>query len=207
MFSKQIYDVMSSKKSGDDLKTAVHDMETERLDGAGPQVESRFEMDGSNDSDGKDDKEFEKEIERLTNDLKFALAETENLRKRHAKEREELLKFATSSALSELVVPFEHLFSALKIEIPEPLQEDGFVNSLTEGMIMIRKEFEKVFGKLGLKRIFPEGEKFDHKFHQAIAQVEDDTKEAGDIMSVVSAGFELHGRVIKPAMVVVVKSA
>jgi molecular chaperone GrpE len=74
-----------------------------------------------------------------------------------------------------------------------------------EGVLMVQKEFEKVFGKLGLKRIYPECGKFDPNFHQAVSQVEVEGFEAGAVVQVVGAGFELNGRVLKPAMVVVAK--
>lgn len=148
---------------------------------------------------------LEAEVIKLKGDLLSALAENENVRKRHAKEREELAKFATSSALKELAVPFENLFSALKIEIPEELKENPFATSLLAGVTMVKQEFEKTFAKLGLNRINPEGEKFDPNLHQAVAQVEIEGVESGVVASVVSAGFELNGRVLKPAMVVVAK--
>ena len=147
----------------------------------------------------------EEEILKLKNELLIALAETENLRKRHAKEREDLTKFAMSSALSELSSPFENLFTALKFELPEDLKENKFVKSVLEGVLMVQKDFEKIFAKLGLKRIFPEGEKFDPNMHQAVAQVEVKDFESGMVVQVVSAGFNLNGRVLKPAMVVVAK--
>jgi molecular chaperone GrpE len=144
-------------------------------------------------------------LSKLKNDLLLALAEAENLRKRHAKEKEDLSKFAVSSALSELATPFEHLFSALKLEVSEDLRENPFVKSMFEGVLMVQKEFEKVFNKLGLKRIYPEGGSFDPNFHQAVSQIEVQGFDAGAIVQVVSAGFELNGRVLKPAMVVVAK--
>jgi molecular chaperone GrpE len=153
----------------------------------------------------QDKKNYEEEAENLKKDLLLALAEVENLRKRHIKEREDLQKFILSSALKELTTPFEHLFSSLSVSIPEDLQENAFVKSLFEGTTMVQREFEKVFTKLGLKRIYPLGEKFDPNFHQAVAQVEEEGKVAGIVLSVVSAGFELNGRILHPAMVVVSK--
>lgn len=150
--------------------------------------------------------EQSEEVLKLKNELLIALADIENLRKRHLKEKEDLSKFILSSALTDLAGPFENLFSALKVQIPEDLSENTFVKSVLEGVTMVQKEFEKVFNKLGLKRLFPEGEKFNPNFHQAVAQVEENTKEEGTVATVVSAGFELNGRVIRPAMVVVVKS-
>jgi molecular chaperone GrpE len=153
----------------------------------------------------KEENPQETEITNLKNELMIALADTENLRKRHAKEREELVKFAMSSALSKLAVPFENLFSALKLEIPEDLKENSFIKSMVEGVVLVQKDFEKVFNELGVKRIYPEGEKFNPVLHQAISQIEIEGFASGDVVQVVSAGVELNGRVIKPAMVAVAK--
>lgn len=150
-------------------------------------------------------KQHQDEVEKLKHELLSALAENQNLRKRFAKEKEDITKFAISSALSELSSPFENLFTALKIELSEDLKENNFVKSIIEGVLMVQKDFEKVFNKLGLVRIYPEGEKFDPNLHQAVAQIESQEVNSGFVVNVVSAGFQLNGRVLKPAMVVVAK--
>ena len=147
----------------------------------------------------------QEEIHKLKNDLLLALAENENLRKRHIKEREDIIKFSQSSTLTELTAPFENLFASLNFKMPEEMKENSFVKSLTEGVVMVKNEFEKVFTKLGLKRIYPMGEKFNPNLHQAVAQTEDAEKETGTIINVIAAGFELNGRLIRPAMVVISK--
>jgi molecular chaperone GrpE (heat shock protein) len=73
-------------------------------------------------NENADETKQDEVVAKLKNDLLTALAETENLRKRHAKEKEDLSKFAVSSALSELAVPFEYIFSALKLEVPDDLK-------------------------------------------------------------------------------------
>lgn len=145
------------------------------------------------------------EVNNLKKEVLLALAENKNLRKRHEKEKEEAIKFAASSALSQLTGPFEILYSSLKVEVPEELQENEFVKSMMEGQMLVKKEFEKIFEKVGLIRLYPVGEKFDPLLHQAVSQVPDETKDAGTIINVISAGFMLHGRVIKYANVVVTK--
>jgi molecular chaperone GrpE len=151
------------------------------------------------------EKSYEEENTKLINELKTALAEAENLRKRHMKEKEDLIKFASQSALTKLSVPFEYLFSALQTKVPEDLKDNSFIKSLFDGVSIVQKEFEKVFLGLGLKRIYPNDEKFNPAFHEAILHEEAEGKEAGTVVKVVSAGYELGGRVIKPAMVVVAK--
>lgn len=193
------------KQKNGESKINLEEIEAEKSKSIFAEGEQTENKQNEKLQDSKPERNYDEEINKLKNDLLLVLAETENLRKRHLKEKEDIAKFASSSALSELSVPFEHLFSALRVQIPDDLKENAFVKSLFEGTQMVQKEFEKVFNKLGLKRIYPEGEKFDPSFHQAVSQVEDDTKDAGMVANVVAAGFELNGRVIRPAMVVVVK--
>lgn len=162
------------------------------------------ELEGENVALKAEITELQKAVTDLTEEIRRNLAEIDNLHKRHAKKIEEVSIFAASKLLTDLSVPFDHLFSALSVAIPVDLKENDFVKTITIGTEMVKTEFEKVFNKFGLIRIYPLGQKFDHNFHQAISQVPDETKEKGDVIQVVQAGYALHGRVLKPAMVIVV---
>ena len=147
------------------------------------------------------------EIEALATELKEhlvrALAENENLKKRQQKELETATKFANSSILKDLTEPFEQLFMALSIKPSQEISQSAEFISIMGGIEMTKKTFEKAFEKYGLKRIFPQGEKFNHNQHQAISQVKQEGIEAGIVINVVQAGYILEERVLKPAMVVV----
>jgi molecular chaperone GrpE len=147
------------------------------------------------------------EIEAMVSELKEhlvrALAENENLKKRQQKELETATKFANSSILKDLTEPFEQLFMALSIKPSQEIAQSAEFISLMSGIEMTKKTFEKAFEKHGLKRIFPQGEKFDHNHHQAISQVKQEGVDAGIVINVVQAGYVLEERVLKPAMVVV----
>ncbi len=147
------------------------------------------------------------EIEALVTELKEhlvrSLAENENLKKRQQKELETATKFANSNILKDLTEPFEQLFMALAIKPSQEIAQSPEFTSLMSGIEMTKKTFEKAFEKYGLKRIFPQGEKFDHNHHQAISQATQEGVDSGIIINVVQAGYILEERVIKPAMVVV----
>ena len=81
--------------------------------------------------------------------------------------------------------------------------KEHLVRALAENENLKKQTFEKAFEKHGLKRIFPQGEKFDHNHHQAISQVKQEGVDAGIVINVVQAGYVLEERVLKPAMVVV----
>ena len=69
---------------------------------------------------------------------------------------------------------------------------------------MTKKELVKIFDKNQVRRIFPLNEKFDHNFHEAVANVEA-PQEEGDVIQVIQAGYALGERLIRPALVVVSK--
>jgi molecular chaperone GrpE len=146
---------------------------------------------------------YEKEISDLKDALLRAIADAENQKKRHAKDLESTAKYGVTSILKDIIDPFEQLFIALSIQIPQELQENEVFKSIFSGIKMTRNLFEKSLAKHGLVRVFPNGEKFNHETQQAISQIPQEGVESGTVINVVQAGYALHGRVIKPALVVV----
>ena len=66
--------------------------------------------------------------------------------------------------------------------------------------------FKQILEKNNIKEINPEGENFDPELHQAISTIEDNKKKNDDIAEVIQKGYILNGRVIKPALVIVIKN-
>jgi len=160
-------------------------------------------MEDKKNEANKEIAEIEAMVIELKEHLVRSLAENENLKKRQQKELETATKFANSSILKDLTEPFEQLFMALSIKPSQEISQSPEFISLMSGIEMTKKTFEKAFEKHGLKRIFPQGEKFDHNHHQAISQVKQEGVDAGIVINVVQAGYLLEERVLKPAMVVV----
>lgn len=154
------------------------------------------------------------EIARLSEELNAtkdhmlrAVAEAENTRKRLQREQEESSKFAIAGFARDLVGAVENLGRAMQ-SIPEAARgEHPLLNTLALGLDMTLKELLSALERHGVKRIDPVGEKFDHNFHQAVAQVETAESEPGTVMQVFQAGYILHDRLIRPAMVSVAKAA
>ncbi len=150
---------------------------------------------------------LQKEYAQLKEDLLRALAEAENIRKRTQKEKMDTLKYAISSFGKDLVNVAENLRRALE---SAPENGDGAnqeaLNSFVEGVKLTEKELLSVFERHGIKQILPLGEKFDHNFHQAMFEVEDETHPAGTVVQVMEGGYTLHDRLLKPAFVGVSKT-
>lgn len=147
--------------------------------------------------------EYEEKVAELKDALVRSMAEMENLKKRHQKDVESMAKYGITKILKDLIEPFDQLFMALAIKVPAELEKNDAFISIISGIDMTKKAFEKAFEVHGLKRFYPHGEKFDHNLHQAISQVKQENVEAGIVVNVVQAGYVLHERVVKPAMVIV----
>lgn len=149
--------------------------------------------------------ELESALSAMKDQWVRALAEAENVRKRAQREVEDSSKYAVSNFARDLIGVAENLQRALDSVSAEARAEDGLLKTLAEGVQMTLSELLSTFERYGIKRLNPRGEKFDHNFHQAVAQVEDAEVEPGSVAQVFQAGYTLHGRLLRPAMVAVAK--
>lgn len=149
--------------------------------------------------------DHDQQIGELKDQLIRAVAETENVRKRAQRDLEEANKYAVTNFARSLVSVLENLQRATGSINEELREENPQVKNLAEGVEMTLRELLSVFEKFGINRIDPMGEKFDHNFHQAMAQIEDESVEPGTILQVLQAGYSIHDRLLQPALVNVAK--
>jgi len=147
---------------------------------------------------------LEAELAEQKDRLLRALAETENVRRRGQREREDAAKYAVAGFAKELLSVADNLRRALD-SLPTEEARDQRTKSLLEGVEATERELLAVFERNGVRRIDPEGEPFDHNFHQAIFEAERPGKCAGTIIEVLQPGYVLHDRLLRPAMVGVAK--
>jgi molecular chaperone GrpE len=133
-----------------------------------------------------------------------ALAETENVRRRLQRERDDAQKYAVSNFAKDLLSTVDNLRRALDA-MPESDVADGKTRSLRDGVAATERELLAAFERHGLRRIDPRGERFDHNFHQAIFEAERPDVPAGTVIEVLQPGYVLHDRLLRPAMVGVAK--
>jgi molecular chaperone GrpE len=128
-----------------------------------------------------------------------AKAEGENIRRRAQEDIAKAGKFAVERFSTELL--------AVKDSLEAALASDG-AEHLKEGVELTLRQLTAAFEKSSLAEINPLGQKFDPHQHQAISQIEapDATTEANTVLNVLQKGYALHGRVIRPALVVVSKA-
>jgi molecular chaperone GrpE len=148
--------------------------------------------------------ELEAELAEYKDRLLRALAETENVRRRAQREREDASKYAIAGFAKDLLSAADNLRRALE-SLPESEAKDERTRSLLAGVAATERELLGVFERHGIKRIDPKGETFDHNFHQAIFEVERPDRPSGSVVEMLQPGYVLHDRLLRPAMVGVAK--
>ncbi len=130
-----------------------------------------------------------------------AKAEVENMRRRTEQEIDKARKYALNKFAEELLPVIDNLERAIQAADAE----NEAVKPILEGVELTHKTFVDVVAKFGLKEINPEGEAFNPEQHQAMSIQESPDHESNTVMFVMQKGYELNGRVIRPAMVMVAK--
>jgi molecular chaperone GrpE len=133
-----------------------------------------------------------------------SLAETENVRRRFQRERDDTQRYAISGFAKDLLSAADNLRRAID-SMPEADIADPRTRSLLDGVAATERELLAAFERHGLQRIDPLGERFDHNFHQAIFEAERPDLPAGTVVEVLQPGYVLHDRLLRPAMVGVAK--
>ena len=147
---------------------------------------------------------LEAELTEQKDHLLRALAEIENVRRRAQREREDTSKYAVAGFAKELLSVADNLRRALD-SLPESEASDARTRGLLAGVEATERELLSVFERHGIRRIDPDGERFDHNLHQAIFEAERPDKPGGMIIEVLQPGYVLHDRLLRPAMVGVAK--
>ena len=148
--------------------------------------------------------EIQEEIKDLKDQLLRTLAENENLRKRTAKEIEQIKKYGHINLLRDFLNVVDNMERAIKSSSSENQSQLG-VKNLIDGIEIVLKEMKSLLEKNQIKKIEPLHEKFDYNFHQAMFEAPSSEYDEGVILEVVQPGYILHERLIRPAMVGVSK--
>ena len=150
--------------------------------------------------------QLHEEVARLKDQWVRAAAETDNIRKRSQREQEETSRYAVTGFAGDMVTVLENLKRASESVPVEARSENALLKTIAEGVDLTLQEMLGIFQRYQIKRIDPQGQKFDHNFQQAVAQVDRDDIAPGTVVQVVQAGYIIHDRLLRPAMVVVSKS-
>jgi molecular chaperone GrpE len=134
------------------------------------------------------------------------LAEMENLRRRTEREVADAKTYGVSAFARDMLNVVDNLTRALE-SLPAEARAgaDGALKSLIDGVDLTARDLSAVLGRHGVKKLEPQGEKFDPNFHQAIFETPDEALPSGTVTKVVQSGWTIGDRVLRPAMVGVSK--
>lgn len=129
-----------------------------------------------------------------------AQAELDNVRKRAKRDIEHAHKYALEKFLHELMPILDSM--ELGMHAADTAED---ITSMREGIDLTYKLFADTMEKFGVRIIDPAGEKFDPELHEAVTVQEAEGTESGSVISVMQKGYELNGRLVRPALVIVAK--
>ncbi|WFP64895.1 nucleotide exchange factor GrpE [Mesorhizobium sp. WSM4904] len=147
-----------------------------------------------------------KENEELKDRALRAAAEMENLRRRTARDVHDARTYAVANFARDMLSVSDNLRRALEA-IPAEAKAGGDAGfkALIEGVDLTERAMLAALERHGVKKLAPEGEKFDPNFHQAMFEVPNADVAAGTVVQVVQPGYSIGERVLRPAMVGVAK--
>ncbi|MEX0957237.1 MAG: nucleotide exchange factor GrpE [Rhizobiaceae bacterium] len=147
-----------------------------------------------------------KENEELKDARLRAAAEMENLRRRTARDVHDARNYAIANFAREMLSVSDNLRRALDA-IPQEARSSGDAGfkALIEGVEMTERAMHAALEHHGVKKLLPEGEKFDPNFHQAMFEVPREDVPNNTVVQVVQTGYVIGDRVLRPAMVGVSK--
>lgn len=148
--------------------------------------------------------EAEQRADQARDDLLRVQAEMQNLRRRTQQDVEKAHKFGQEKFSAELLSVIDNLERALAAA---SAHEDETVKAIYEGVDLTLKSFMDCFSKFHIETVDPMGEPFDPSLHQAMSIQENPDVEPNTVIAVMQKGYTLHGRVLRPAMVMVSKAS
>ena len=197
---------MVEKKEEDNQQEEIKEPDSENIENEEDNNDSQENTDSEETNEDEDTEEdsLKKEIETLKEEKIRLLAEMENLRKRFEREKVETIKFGSINLARDILSPGDNLERALDA-LPEDENHSESIKNLIDGLKMVLKEYKSTLEKHGVKKIETLNQKFDHNFHQAMMEIENNDVEEGTVVQEVQSGYTMHNRLLRAAMVGVSK--
>ena len=146
------------------------------------------------------------DLEAARQDVLYAKAETQNVRRRLEKDITDARNYAATGFARDMLSVSDNLSRALDA-LPQELREDEKLKSFVAGIEATRRELDKVFTQNGITRIAAVGLPLDPHQHQAMLEVPSADAEPGTIVQELQSGFMIKDRLLRPAMVGVARAA
>ena len=190
----------------DNEQTPRDEAVEKELDG----VPEQFRDDGEADDDRVEESledalaALRGDLEAAKQDVLYAKAETQNVRRRLEKDVQDARNYAATGFARDILSVSDNLARAVQ-SVPEALREDEKLKGFIAGIEATQRELDKVFGQHGITRIASTGMPLDPNQHQAMIEIPSDDHEPGTIVQEMQPGYMIKDRLLRPAMVGVAK--
>jgi molecular chaperone GrpE len=145
------------------------------------------------------------QVSDLNDKLLRALAETENVRRRAQRDKEDASKYAIKSFAEQMITVSDNLGRALQSVDADARADNSALDNIVVGIEMVCRELNSGFERSGIMAIEALGQKFDPMMHEAMYEIEDKTTVAGTVAHVLEVGYVLNGRTLRAAKVGITK--
>ena len=171
-------------------------------------LDEKQETPNKDKKDGAETKELtpDEKIAELEDKLTRTFAEMENQRRRYDKEKDDAFEYGGFAFAKEALNLLDNLErSKISLENDENLKNSEALIKVMEHLNIISSDIISIFKKNNIEEIKSINEKLDPNLHQAMMEIEDDTKEPGTIIQEIQKGFTMKDRLLRPSLVGVSK--
>ena len=168
--------------------------------------ETKEEIQNNNKVEKKEEETAEDKLVIVQDKLLRTMAEMENQRRRFEKEKQEAFEFGGFNFAGESLSVLDNIDRAImSFRNDENLKNNKDLNKIIDGIEVVKKDLVSIFKKNGIESIECINKKFDPNFHQAMLEVEDNTKEPGTVVQEIQKGYMMKDRLLRPSLVSVTK--
>ncbi len=148
----------------------------------------------------------EEKLKTVQEKLLRTMAEMENQRRRFEKEKKDAFEFGCFNFAAESLLLIDNIDRAIvSFKNDESLKNNKGLNKIIDGIEIVKKDLVSIFKKNGIEAIECINKKFDPNFHQAMLELEDNTKEAGTVVQEMQKGYMMKSRLLRTSLVGVTK--
>ena len=156
--------------------------------------------------DIKKEESVEEKLKSTQEKLLRTMAEMENQRKKFEKEKEEAFEFGGFNFARESLSLLDNIDRAItSFKNDENLKDNKDLSKIIDGIDVIKKDLVSIFKRSGIESIECINKKFDPNFHQAMLEIENNTKESGIVIQEIQKGYMMKDRLLRPSLVGVTK--
>jgi molecular chaperone GrpE len=150
----------------------------------------------------------DEKLKEVQDKLLRSIAEMENQRRRFEKEKKEAYEFGGFNFAAESLTLIDNIDRAIiSFKNDENLKDKKDLNKIIDGIEIVKKDLISIFKKNGIEAIDCLNKKFDPNFHQAMLEIEDNTKNPGTVVQEIQKGYMMKERLLRPSLVGVAKKA